>query len=59
MDISKKEIEERIETILHELDEISKIVEITEQTEESKFEQRRRLLNCEDSFRLLRLNLTM
>ena len=58
MDISKREIEERGERILNEVNRIHDLMGKERRTREEKIEIKKRLNGCVDSFRLLLFDLT-
>ena len=57
-DISKREIEERGERILNELNRIQDLMGKGRRTYEEKIEVKKRLDGCSDSFRRLLFDLT-
>ena len=58
MDMSKREIEERSGEILGEMNILNDLMEKKRQTKTDKIEMRRRLNDCESSFRHLLFELT-
>ena len=58
MDLSKREIEDRVRKVLDGLHKVNKLLEKRPQTKEDKIEMRGHLSDCEDLLLLLLFHLT-